>query len=108
MTVILLTILLHMPAISICRLLHNLEYDTLSAIIWFDVHYMKLNEDECHFLLAGITPEFFGAKQGEEIIWGCYEKLLGLTMDKFDKHLSILCKKVSGDGEWSLYWPDYW
>ena len=61
---------------------------------------MKLNEDKCHFLLAGNTHEFLWAKVGEEIIWESpYEKLLGLTIDKkltFNKHLSILCKKVSG------------
>ena len=37
---------------------------------------------------------------GDERIWESYqEKLLGLTIDKklkFDKHLSILCEKVSG------------
>ena len=80
-------------------LLHKLEYDTLSAIIWFDVNYMKLNEDKCHLLLAGSTPEFLWAKVGEELIWESnYEKLLGLTIDKkldFNQHLSILCKEVS-------------
>ena len=40
------------------------------------------------------------AKVGDELIWeSCHEKLLGLTIDKqlnFDKHLSILRRKVSG------------
>ena len=61
---------------------------------------MKLNEDKCHFLLAGNTHEYLWAKVGEELIWeNCHERLLGLTIDKqlnFDKHLSILCKRVSG------------
>ena len=86
--------------INLSTLLHNLEYDTKSAIIWFDANYMKLNERKCHFMLAGNTPEFLWAKVGENLIWeSSHEKLLGLTIDKnlnFEKHLSILCKKVSG------------
>ena len=86
--------------INLPNILHNLEKDTLSAIIWFDANYMKLNQEKCHFLLVGNTPEFLWAKVGNELIWESrYEKLLGLTIDKnlnFDKHLSTLCKKVSG------------
>ena len=46
-------------------------------------------------------PELMWAQVGDERIWESYqEKLLGHTIDKklkFDKHLSILCKKkVSG------------
>ena len=43
--------------------------------------------------------ELMWAQVGDERIWESYrEKLLGLTIDKqvrFDKHLSILCKKKS-------------
>ena len=74
--------------IDLPTLLRNLEYDTLSAIIWFDVNYMKLNEEKYHFLLAGNTPKLLWAKVGEEIIW---ESNL-----RFNKYLTILCKKVSG------------
>ena len=42
---------------NLSTLLANLEYDTLSAIIWFEVNYMKLNEDKCHFLFLGNMPE---------------------------------------------------
>ena len=41
----------------------------MSSIMWFEANYMELNEDRCHFLLAGITPEFLWTKVGEEIIW---------------------------------------
>ena len=72
----------------------------MSAIIWFDINYMKLNENKCHFLFAGNTPEFLWVKVGKQFIWeSTHEKLLGLTIDKklnFNKHLSILCKKVGG------------
>ena len=43
--------------INLPNLLHNLEYDTKSAIIWFEANYMKLNQGKCHFMLAGNTPE---------------------------------------------------
>ena len=78
-------------------LLQKLESDTISAIMWFDANYMKLNQSKCHFLFAGNTPEYQWAKVGEETIWvSNQEKLLGLVIDKtlnFDGHLSILCKK---------------
>ena len=86
--------------IDLSSLLHRLEYDTLSAIMWFDANYMKLNQDKCHLILAGNTPEFLWVKVGEEKIWESKaEKLLGLIIDKklnFNEHLSKLCKKVSG------------
>ena len=82
--------------IDLPTLLRKLEYDTMSAAIWFHLNYMKLNEDECHSLLADNTPELLWAKVGDELIWESnYEKLLGLTIDKdlnFNQHLSILCK----------------
>ena len=82
------------------KLLHNLEYGMKSVIIWFEANYMKLNQGKCHFMLAGNTPEFLWVKVGENLIWeSSHEKLLALTIDKnlnFEKHLTILCKKVSG------------
>ena len=83
---------------SLKDLLQNLEYDTLSAIMWFEDNFMKLNKDKCHFLVSGITHEHLFAKVGDELIWeSADEKLLGVTIDKnlnFNAHLSILCKKV--------------
>ena len=50
-------------------LLYNLEDDTLSAIIWFDINYMKLNQEKCHFLICG-TNEHLWVKVGDEMIMG--------------------------------------
>ena len=79
-------------------LLHNLADDTLSAILWFDANFMKLNEDKCHFLTQGSTEVLF-AKVGNEMIWeSSTEKLLGITVDNklnFDQHLTNVCKKAS-------------
>ena len=89
---------------NLSTLLRNFEYDTLSAIIWFEFnyYYVKLNEDKCHFLFSGNTPELMWAEVGDELIWeSCHERLLGLTIDKqlnFDEHLSILCKKSEWKG----------
>ena len=84
-------------SINLEELLHNLEYDTLSAIIWFDNNYMKLNQGKCHFLISG-NVEHLWAKVGDELIWESKEqKLLGVTIDKnlnFNSHLSTVCKKA--------------
>ena len=81
------------------ELLHNLENDTLSAIIWFENNYMKLNEGKCHFLISGNINEHLWVKVGDALIWeSSEEKLLGITIDKklnFNSHLNKLCKRVS-------------
>ena len=60
---------------------------------------MKINQDKCHVLFTGNTPESIWVKVGEEIIWENNQvKLLGITIDKnlkFESHLSKLCAKVS-------------
>ena len=79
------------------ELLHNLEGDTLSAILWFRNNYMKLNQDKCHFLTCG-NIEHLWVKVGDERIWeGREEKLLGVVVDKnlnFNSHLSLICRKA--------------
>ena len=84
---------------SLEELLSKLESDTLSAIIWFENNFMKLNEDKCHFLIAANTNEHLWLKVGNEMIWeSSEEKLLGLTIDKdlnFNKHVKNICKKAS-------------
>ena len=78
-------------------LLHSLEDDTLTAILWFDNNFMKLNQGKCHFLTSG-TIEQLWVRVGDEMIWESKaEKLLGMTVDKnlkFDDHLTNLCKKA--------------
>ena len=80
------------------QLLYNLEYDTQSAIIWFENNYMKLNHKKCHFLISGNVNEYLWIKVNDELIWqSAEEKLLGVTIDKnlnFNSHLANLCKKV--------------
>ena len=79
-------------------LIHELEDNTLSAILWFEYNYMKLNQSKCHFLTCG-TLEHLWVKVGDAVIWESEsEKLLGMTVDKmltFNLHLRNLCKKVN-------------
>ena len=79
-------------------LLHDLEDNTLSAIVWFENNYMKLNQSKCHFLTCG-SPEHLWVRVGDEKIWESQsEKLLGMIVDKklnFDLHLRTLCRKVN-------------
>ena len=83
---------------SLEDLLYNLEHDLLSATLWFDNNYMKLNHNKCHFLTSGNAYEHLWIKVGDELIWeSSEEKLLGVTIDKnlkFNSHLTELCKKV--------------
>ena len=84
----------HLPT-----LLHNLEGDAASALIWFDANYMKLNQSKCHFMIASSSPEHMWTKVGDQVIWeSSQEKLLGITIDKnlkFDQHVINICKKAS-------------
>ena len=84
--------------ISLEDLLRDLENDTLSAIMWFENNYMKLNHGKCHFVISGNINEHLWIKVGDEMIWeSADEKLLGMIIDKrlnFNKHLTLLCKKA--------------
>ena len=84
--------------VKIEDLLQELEDNTLSAILWFENNYMKLNQSKCHFLTCG-THEHLWVRVGDEKIWESQsEKLLGMIVDKklsFDLHLRTLCKKVN-------------
>ena len=74
-------------SLSVCdveldKLLQTLEDNILSAILWFENNYMKLNQSKCHFLTSGVM-EHLWVKVGDEMIWESRsEKLLGLTVDK--------------------------
>ena len=64
-------------------LLYNLEYGIQSAIMWFDINYMIMNKDKCHFLLSDNVMEHLWTKVGDELIWESREeKLLGVIIDK--------------------------
>ena len=84
--------------LELSTILNELEDNALTAIMWFENNYMKLNESKCHFLTSGST-EHLWVKVGKEVIWESQsEKLLGMTVDKnlnFNLHLKTLCKKVN-------------
>ena len=51
--------------IELEKILHQLEDNAYTAIIWFENNYMKLNESKCHFLASG-SPEHLWIKIGNE------------------------------------------
>lgn len=84
--------------VELKNVLNQLEDNALTAIIWFENNYMKLNQSKCHFLTSG-SVEHLWIKVGDERIWESQEeKLLGMMVDKnlsFESHLNTLCKKVN-------------
>ena len=63
--------------------INRLEHDTALAVEWFEKNVMKLNEDQCHFLVSGHKHESVWAKIGEMKIWeNNKQKLLGVIIDR--------------------------
>ena len=79
-------------------LITKLEHDSLNAIQWFKINYMKLNEDKCHLIVAGHKYENVWAMVGDHRIWETQkQKLLGVYIDNqlnFKYHVQQLCLKV--------------
>ena len=62
---------------SLEDLIRRLEHDSVLAIKWFEINYMKLNQDECHFLFSDHKDEVMFAKIGHSQIWkSCAQKFL--------------------------------
>ena len=51
------------------HLMERLEHDTKLAIEMFENNFMKLNEDECHLLVAERRYENLWSNIGETRIW---------------------------------------
>ena len=67
------------------------------AIYWFESNYMKLNQDESHFLLSGHIHKMIWASIEKIKVWeNRGQKLLGIIIDRnldFDEHILSQCKK---------------
>ena len=67
-------------------------------IEWFESNYMKLNQDECHFLLSEHKHEIIWANIGLTKIWeGRKQKLLGIIIGRnlrFDEYVLNQCEKA--------------
>ena len=79
-------------------LITRLGHDAALAIKWFESNYMKLNQDNCHFLFSGYKYETLFVNVGETKIWERkQQKLLGILIDrdlKFDENVLSQCKKA--------------
>ena len=69
------------------------------AVQWFENNLMKLNEDKCHFLVAGQRYETLWVNFRQIRIWESKdEKLLGLIIDRNlndDDHVLTLSKNLA-------------
>ena len=69
------------------------------AVQWFENNLMKLNEDKCHFLVAGQRYETLWVNFRQIRIWESKdEKLLGLIIDRNlndDDHVFTLSKTLA-------------
>ena len=73
----------HACGSDICNLIKRLEHDSSLAIEWFESNYIKLNEDNWHFIISGNKHEIMLANIGESRIWEKeQQKLLGVTIDE--------------------------
>ena len=76
---------------SLEDLIRRLEHDSVLAIKWFEINYMKLNQDECHFLFSDHKDEVTFAKIGHSQIWkSCAQKFLWIIIDqnlKLDEYI---------------------
>ena len=79
-------------------ILEVLEEQSLQAVLWFTLNFLKLNCGKCHFLLGGNTEDWVHSlKVGCETILESEneeEKLLGVIIDKnlkFQSHITKLC-----------------
>ena len=45
-------------------LIQILEHDSMLVIEWFEINFMKLNDDKCHLLLSGDKHEVVWANIG--------------------------------------------
>ena len=78
-------------------LITRLEHDPLLVTEWFQVNYMKLNEEKCYILKSGHKHELLWANIGwSKILESEKQKLLGFVRDwnlHFDEYILSQCKK---------------
>ena len=79
-------------------IINRLETDSSILVKWFSENYMKLNEENCHFMIfSNKSKDSVIAIGKSNIKESEYKKLLGVTFDKklnFTKHVQDLCKKA--------------
>ena len=84
---------------DLSNLVRRLEHDSHIFIEWFESNYMKLNEEKCHFILAGHKYEHLYVTIGDTKIWESYsKKILGITIDRGLKFKEYIEKIISKAG----------
>ena len=68
---------------DMCSILKSLEVDTSLLSLWFEINYMKVNEDKTHLLVFGSKDDEVPASISGSLIQASdEEKLLGVTLDR--------------------------
>ena len=49
--------------------LERLEHNSELAIAWFEMNYMKFNNDKCHLLISGNKNEYMWENLDQDIVW---------------------------------------
>ena len=49
--------------------LEKLEHNSELAIAWFEMNYMKFNNDKCHLLISGNKNEYMWENLDQDIVW---------------------------------------
>ena len=87
----------HACDLDLKSLITRLEHDATFAIQWFELNFIKLNQDKCHLLFSGHKYKTLFVNVGETKIWESkQQKLLGTCIDrdlKFNEYVLLLCKK---------------
>ena len=88
----------HVCDLDLKSFITKLEHDAALAIEWFELKYMMLNQDKCHFLFSGHKYETMFVNVGELKIWESKrQKLLGVLIYrdlKLDEYVLSQCKKT--------------
>ena len=76
--------------------LQKLEHNSASAFAWFEMNYIKLNNDKCDHLILVNKNEYIWRKL--DIVWEKNSvELLGVTIDnnlRFEKHVSNILANI--------------
>ena len=100
-----LTIQLSMTCnLGLTSLITRLEHDVVLAIEWFELNWMMLNQDKCHFLFSGQYETLFVNVEETKIWESKQQNLLCYLIDrdlKFYKYVLSQLKKKQVKTHWT-------
>ena len=86
----------HTCDLDFTNLINRLDYDSVLAIGWFEINYVKINKDKSHFFYLDICMKWClqilnreGFRKVKKKLFGGIEK-----HPKFEEHILKQCKKT--------------